>query len=127
MNDQRNTLLRIGASVLALVLFAAVPCVANAATLVFRNDTKLPIIIQGTTIINGMIRKGPTIQLAPGQTFNDLYVPPGNRVIVIVDGFQRLLDREVVPVFNPNQTLFFSVQPAPTGGVRLVPLVGMGR
>jgi hypothetical protein len=126
MNGYLKTLTRIGVSALALALFAGVPSAADAGSVGFRNDTKSRIIVQGQTIVNGMIRKGPLLVIDPGKTAWDLNVPPGPRTITICDGFQttRILFRETVPMGVNN--VLFSVQPLPPNRLRLltVPLPG---
>jgi hypothetical protein len=79
-------------SVLVLVVVVAE---VNAAGIRFRNDMKIPIIVQGTTVIKpGMARKGPPVLLKTGQTGWDPNLPVGNRLITIYDANQ------------PNRVLF---------------------
>ena|SRR5947208_1327262 len=110
MNGHVNLLSKLGVGLLTLTLLAAVPSVADAAGMGFRNDTKSRIIVQGSTVVNGMIRKGPVLVIEPGKTVWDPTVPPGARTVSIVDGLntQRLLFRDTVPA-GPRDQLF-SVQ-----------------
>lgn len=115
MNGQRNTLSRIGGGLLALGLLIALPHAADASGLGFQNKTTSRILVQGTTVVNGMVRKGPLLVIEPGKTVWDVNVPAGNRSITVCDGFQpsRILLRETVTVGTRDQ--FFQVLPPQTG------------
>jgi hypothetical protein len=58
----------------------SVPTVALA----FRNDTKSTIIVQGASIVNGVLRRGQPIPIQPDKIAFDI-VPPGVRVISVFD------------------------------------------
>ena len=119
MNGFWKILSKIGVGLLTLALLAAAPQAADAANVGFRNDTKSRILVQGQTVINGQVRKGPLLVIEPGKTACDLNVPPGLRQYTICDGFQttRMLYRDSVQVGNQN--LLYSVQPAPGNRVIL--------
>jgi hypothetical protein len=122
MNGQRKLLTRIGAGVLALALLAVVPNTAHATGMGFCNNTKSRILVQGYSIVNRMIRKGPVLVVDPGKTVYDIYVPPMTpRTITIADGLNpnRILYNGVIPVGTVD--MLFSVQPLPNGLLQLAP------
>jgi hypothetical protein len=62
--------------------------VAGGAAVAFRNDMKTPVIVQGTTIVNRMPKRGQALVVPPGKTQLDLNIPPGIRFYTIVDANQ---------------------------------------
>jgi hypothetical protein len=98
---------------LALVALGGGPVPARAANLVFRNEMKTPIIVQGASIVNNVIRPGRAMLIYPNQGAADMNLPAGNRLITIYDANQpsRILFRETVPVAGMD--LYFSVQADP--------------
>jgi hypothetical protein len=114
---------------LAVLVLFAVPVVVQAAGIRFRNETKVPLIVQGATLIKpGMARKGPPIFLKAGQTGWDANLPMGNRLITVYDGNQpkNILLQPPVNVAVGNKDVVISVQPiySKAGaliGVKLVP------
>lgn len=83
---------------LALAWVIVLPGVADAGWLIFRNDTKLPVIVQGTSIVNGVLRQKRQI-LQPGETWREATVR-GNKLIIIADAKQptRILYRDTIIV-----------------------------
>ena len=78
----------------------------------FKNEFPGPIIVQGTSKINNMVRNGQPILIQPGRVGWDLNVPPGPRLINIFDANQPqriLLQNKQVPF--QNRDLYFSVLP----------------
>ena len=51
----------------------------------FRNDTKMTLVVRGSSIVKNMERRGPPIQIKDGKTGFDNNVPPGKRFITILD------------------------------------------
>jgi hypothetical protein len=84
---------------------------ADGGWMGFRNDTNIPIIIQGVSIINRVPRQGPRHVLQPGQECWDVMIAKGNKLILIADAKQptRILLQETVNYAGAD--LFFSVQP----------------
>jgi hypothetical protein len=115
-------LLRAPNGLLALWLLLAVPVLAQAAGISFQNDLKTPIIVQGESIVGGMIRKGQPVLILPRGTGLDLRPPLGNRRITIFDANLpgRILHRQTVPFLG--QDLRFMVRPGLGGTLQLVPL-----
>jgi hypothetical protein len=119
----------LGKSLLILVALASLallPAQVSATGIGFRNEMDVPVLIQGTSNINGMIRRGQPVILLPGRTGLDQNVPPGPRQITIYDANQpnRVLLQTVVPVPLSGQNLYFSIRPASAPGpypIELVP------
>ena len=51
----------------------------------FRNDTKMTLVVRGSSIVKNMERRGQPIQIKEGKTGFDNNVPPGKRLITILD------------------------------------------
>jgi len=124
MSSQRKLLTGLGLSVLVVLLCAALPNTAHATGVGFYNNTKSRILVQGHSIVKGMIRKGPVLVVYPGKTVYDIYVPVGPRTITIADGLNpnQILYNNVMPI-GPVDVLFV-VQPLPNGTLQLVPKMG---
>jgi hypothetical protein len=69
--------------VLALVVSGFAPVAAEAASLGYRNDLNVPIIIQTVFVVNNQLRKGKALILAPGEVTLDPVTPLGARRIII--------------------------------------------
>lgn len=84
---------------------------ADGGWMGFRNDTNVPIVIQGVSIINRVPRQGPRHILQPGQECWDVMIAKGNKLILIADAKQptRALMQQTVTYSGTD--LFFSVQP----------------
>ena len=112
MNQRRGTWTAC-LSVLALCVFADV---SWAAGIGFRNDTPFPVIIQGSSTVNGAVRRGPGLLVPPGKVAWDNNLPKGvDRTITIYDANMNntVLFRRAIPF--QGQDLFFSIQPVPGG------------
>ncbi len=113
-----RNLMKACLGMLALLLVGTLP--AAAAGIAIKNDLPVPVVIQGTSIVNGMIRRSPPLLIPPGKTAIDVNVPPGIRSISIFEAKQpprRMVPDVAVPV--QNRDLFFSLQPLPGGRVAL--------
>ena len=88
---------------------------APGAGVGFRNDLKVPIIVQGVSIVNKMQRRGQPFVVQPGKTVWDNNLPPGDRFYTIYEATQQrvLLRNQQVRVVNVDQ--FFGVRPVPGG------------
>ena len=82
----------------------------------FRNDLKVPVIVQGVCIVNNMPRRGQPILVAPGKTVWDNNLPAGVRYYTIYDGNQQrvLLKERLVRVQNVDQFFGIRVGTGPT-------------
>ncbi len=96
-----------GLSVLTLLLFAAGQAVAE--TLVFRNDTGSPIVLQAAIVVRGVVRRDKPQPLGPNDVAR--VTVPGNKMITIYDAKvpTRVLFQGNVP--GGNTDLYFSIQP----------------
>jgi hypothetical protein len=82
----------------------------------FRNDLKIPIIVQGVSLVNNMQRRGQPFLIKPGKTVWDNNLPTGVRYYSFYDGNQQriLLRDRAVRVQAADQ--FFAIRVA-TGGL----------
>jgi hypothetical protein len=100
------------------VLFGLLlPIAAEAAWVGFRNDTGVPILVQGASVVNNnQLRRGRARLLLPGEVYWDNILLPGKKIIFIADAQQptRILSQDAIIVAGAD--LFFSVQlePPPT-------------
>ena len=78
----------------------------------FRNELKTPVIVQGISKINGMVRRGPPILVPAGRMSGDFNVPPGLRVYSVYDAKQpsRVLARDVPVTVLPGRNLSFAIR-----------------
>lgn len=58
------------------------------ASVAFRNDSNVSVIVQGWTVINNMPRRGQPILVQPGKAVSDRSLPAGIRYISIYDAKQ---------------------------------------
>jgi hypothetical protein len=76
----------------------------------FRNDLKIPVIVQGVSLVNNMQRRGQPILVNPGKVVWDNNLPTGFRVYSVYDASQQrvlLRDRKVAIQFADQ---FFSLR-----------------
>src|SRR5438093_1999341 len=85
MKRLRRFLKKVALAVVVLPLLAGS---ARAAGIGFKNDHKIPIIVQGASLENNVIRRGQPLLVYPGKTVWDLNLKPGNRFITIYDARQ---------------------------------------
>jgi hypothetical protein len=106
-----NALLGVG--VLALA-WAWAPATAGAETLWFRNDSKVPVVVQGACVIDGKVRRDQPMPVQPGGVVK--VVLPGNKQITVFEGRPPNLPlfQGTLPASREDQ--FFSMQPDPTNG-----------
>jgi hypothetical protein len=109
-----------------LTAFVAMACLLAAVELTpaqqpmvasvgFRNQTNLPILVQGYTIINKTQRPGQILQLKKnGDVAFDANVPAGIRYITIYNANQPavVLLRDF-PVPIQKRDVFFDIMPSP--------------
>jgi hypothetical protein len=98
----------------ALAVFALLPAGVQAETLVFRNDTNAPLVIQGACVVNGRLRHDQPIAMAPGATAR--IVLPGNKLITVYHAKlpNRILFQGTIQ--GGTDDLYFSMQPDPVIG-----------
>jgi hypothetical protein len=111
---------------LALVVLPLQAGSAQAAGIGFKNDLKIPIIVQGASLENNVIRRGQPLLIYPGKTVWDLNLKPGKRFITIYDGRQptRIIYQSppTGPIPFQDEDLLFSIRPLPTNPFRVVPV-----
>lgn len=81
----------------------------------FRNELKVPVLVEGASVVNGMLRRGQPIRIAPGQMAWDCNLSPGLRYLTIYDANQptRILYRDP-PIPFQGKDLFYGVRPLQT-------------
>jgi len=111
---------------LALVVLPLLAGSVRAAGIGFKNDLKIPIIVQGATFEKNVLRRGQPLLIYPGKTVWDLNLKTGNRFITIYDGRQptRIIYQSppTGPVPFQDQDLLFSIRAHPTIPYRVVPV-----
>ena len=88
----------------------------------FRNDTKFTIVLQGASEVRGMIRRGQPILIREGRDGFESNVPPGIRLITVVDYNQPsrpLLQNFPLPV-APGRDLKILIRTDPKNPQRIV-------
>lgn len=86
----------------------------------FRNDTTTPVIVQGVSVVNNMLRRGQPILINAGKTVWDNNLPMGVRYYTIYDANQTsriLLQNQLVRVQTTDQ--LYSIRTAPNAQVKL--------
>lgn len=103
----------LGATFAASIVSAQPP--GGAATIQFRNETKLSVIVQGTSTMNGMLRRGQPMLLTPGKSSSDFNVPAGYRIYSVYDANQptHVLVRDKAVMVQPGRDASFVVAPVP--------------
>src|SRR5262245_42829035 len=128
MNRHLGKLRKLGAGLLALAVLGALPAAADAASIGFYNALQYPIIVQGECTVNGTLRRGQLLLIAPGKLAWDTNLKEGPRTITIYERrTNRVLFRQVIP-FDGNDVTF-RVIPAPGPPrtpfpVQIVPMKG---
>jgi hypothetical protein len=92
----------------------AVASVVHAGTIGFHNDTKIPVIVQGMSIVNNVVRQGRRHTLLPGAICFERIVAPGTKIFIVVDARQptRVLFKGPINFAGSDQ--FFSIVGAET-------------
>lgn len=70
------------AGVAALIALSAWASPAWAVGLAIRNDTNMPLYVQGGTVVNNVVRKGRPYLLNPGQVVADQALPGPKRLTI---------------------------------------------
>jgi hypothetical protein len=85
MRYHKSTLVHISLGLFTALLMAATPATSRAAGIAFTNKLDGPIVIQGASVINGVLVRGQPILVQPGKTGYDPNLVQGFRQIVIYD------------------------------------------
>lgn len=102
-----------------LLAFAAAPVAAQtpkAFVVGIKNSTDMDIIVKGYTIVNGVQRAGPILQITKGDKSFEINVPPGIRFYTVYDANYKILLRDQ-PVPVQNRNIAIEVATAPGGRV----------
>jgi len=88
---------------LALLAVFLVPVLAQAETVLIRNDCGVPIVIQAGSVVRGVLRRDPPCALKPGDMTPGIMLP-GNKIITIYDARtpNRILFRGVIPAADDD-------------------------
>jgi hypothetical protein len=123
MYRQLRTLRKTCLGLLALAVLGAAPVTAAAGSIGFRNDLNLPIVVQGESIVNGVLQRGQALLIAPRKCAYDTNVKPGNRQITVYDAqnTNRILLRVVIPYDGSD--VIFRVVLVPPVAPRMPPRV----
>jgi hypothetical protein len=99
-------------SVAVVVLFGLLPASLRAETLTFRNDTNTPVVIQGSYVDRGTVRRDTPQLVQPGASVR--VVLPGNKLITVYDAKlpSRTLFQDTIQAGNADQS--FSVKESST-------------
>lgn len=91
----------------------------------FRNELNMPVLVEGASLVNGTLRRGQPIRIAPGQMAWDCNLSPGLRYVTIYDANQptRILYRDP-PIPFQGRDILYGVKPMPNRQDRVL-LVGM--
>jgi hypothetical protein len=81
----------------------------------FRNELKIPLIVQGVSLINNMQRRGQPFVVQPGKTVWDNNLPAGMRYYTVYEANQQriLLRDRNVRIQKADQ--FFAIRLNPGG------------
>jgi hypothetical protein len=121
MTGRLGNLGKIATGLLAVLVVGLLPAGGRAEALLFRNDTKGPIIVQAACVVRGVLRRDRPYLLKPGDSTPGIKMP-GNKVITVYDGLRpnKVIFKGAIPGGPTDQA--FTVDPDPTGGVKLEPL-----
>jgi hypothetical protein len=89
-------------ALLAIIAVGILPAAVEAGIIVFRNDTDNPVMIQGISIINRVVRRGKLHVLRPGEVGRELILVPGAILFTVADAKQptRILCQETIQVLG---------------------------
>jgi hypothetical protein len=109
-----------------LVLGVVSPCQAQPAarpeSLIFRNESAMPVVVQATYIIQGMLTRDRPYLLQMGDSTPEIRLP-GNKLITIYDPRTpaRILFQGAIPANNANQRFkIIPDLPAPRVKIELI-------
>src|SRR5438876_1612544 len=95
-----KTLAKVVCGLGCLLVIGVAPVHAQAGGIGFRNELKAPVVVQGVSVVTGVVRRGPPIVIPPGKVGWDNRLPPGIRFISVYDANQPntiLIREEPVP------------------------------
>jgi hypothetical protein len=109
---------------LGLIILVLGQAVALAETIVVRNDTNVPLIIQAGCVVNGSLRRDKPVLVGPGGKLP--VALPGNKVITVYDARvgNRVLNQSNVPASKDDG--IYTLQPDAAGRIQLAPVPQVG-
>jgi hypothetical protein len=93
----------------AVVALGVLPGSVRACWLGFRNDLNVPVIVQGSSVVNKVVRQGKPHLLYPGEVSWDCILQPGVKAIRVYDAKARGRVLYEGPVTCGAKDLLFSV------------------
>jgi hypothetical protein len=114
---------RLVVAAVVLALFCVVPASLQAETLTFRNDTNTPVVVQGSYVVRGMVRRDAPQLVQPGASAR--IVLPGNKLITVYDAKlpSRTLFQDTIQAGNADQSYSLKEDNAP-GKVKMEQIRG---
>jgi hypothetical protein len=99
-------------AVLIVCLFAEA---AGAQTVVFRNELKIPLVVQTATVMGGVLRRDQSCLVRPGESTPKIKTDV-NKVITIFHGrTNQALFRDVIKANRQDRLFGIVVEPAAPG------------
>jgi hypothetical protein len=106
-------------ALLALGLLGGFPDSTQAAGIAFHNELKTPVIVQGASNVNNVLRRWPPLTILPGKMDWDTHLPPGKRLIVIYDAQMRNRPLLQQVIQFQGQDMHLYIVPAGAGRVMI--------
>ncbi len=99
----------VAASIAVLALLSAGKQ-ATAGGIGFRNETAQPVIVQGSSVVNSMVRRGRPLLIYTNRVAWDNKLAPGHRTITIYDAKRttQILFRKTIPF--QGRDMFFAIR-----------------
>jgi hypothetical protein len=92
----RNSLAWIRPLLLAVLLVSLLPAVVQADTVIFRNDLRVPVVVQTATVVRGVLRRDQQHLLRHGESTPKIKLD-ANKIVYIYHGkSNQLLFRQVI-------------------------------
>jgi len=106
---------------LALLTACGLPAWAGAETVIFRNDCRVPIVVQAATVQRGMLKRDQCL-LRPGESTNKMPLDTDKIITVCDSKTGQVLFRDALRI--SKTPLHFSIVPDQRmpGRVRMVPV-----
>jgi hypothetical protein len=100
-------------AVAVVALFGMLPASLQAETLTFRNDTNAPVVVQGSYVDRGTVRRDTPQVVQPGASVRVSL--PGNKLITVYDARlpSRTLFQDTIQAGNADQSYSFKEGSAP--------------
>src|SRR5271169_1228617 len=108
-----------GRATLAVFLFVLGAAPAQAEGIGFKSNVPIPVIVQGATTVDNMLRRGAPVVIPPGKMGWDLNLKKGDRFITVYDGRQPTRVLFQGKVTFQGQDLLFVIQPVPRNPFRV--------